>query len=196
MDSFDQFWPMVLASDFSWSTRYDKLSNLGYDAATVFRRMYFEEARPIFARQGMEFADGTEIKQVAFRDVQVWLGNPIRLRSLLSSPNAPASVSIPMAQSGGHIALAMGAADRCDEGELLARIRIETTDGKEAITKELRYGHQLRQVGDERAIPLCESVDGLSCIQLDLPKRAKIARVVVESLNPRGGIAIHGFSVW
>ena len=196
VDNFDQFTAMVLAGDYSWSTRYDSVGKVGYDPAQVFRNLYFGGPRSVAPIDGYQFFQGSFDKTLADGDMNLKLGEPIQLRSLLSATQAPTSATLTVSAKGKHFAICVDALDRCDDGEALGSITLRSANGTNLMKQEISYGRNIRTHNDKGVTPLADRVDGYSVIELQLPSLADIRTIQVDSTNPRGGLCVHGFIVW
>ena len=196
IENFDQFSAMVLAGDFSWSTRYDALGKLGYDPADVFRKMYFRKARPIVNVAGIQAFQGEAKADLIDGDMHFKLGEPLGLRSLLSASGAPVKAEVGVAGKGRHVALVLDALDTCDEGELIAQVSIKLSDGHVLPAHLLRYGQNVRSASDLASMALADRVSGYSIVELELPALQAISGVEIESLSTRGGLRLHGLIIW
>ncbi len=196
VDNFNQFSAMVLAADYSWSTRYDRIANLGYDPAEVFRRLYFGTPRPVSTRPGTQIYQAPLSAELSAGDLRIKTGVPLQLRSLLSAPTAPTSLVLPTSAKGTHLALAMDALDVCDSGEAIAKLVIDQGPGKSRIEQEIRYGRNVATSADDQGLPLARRAQGLCILEVDLPFGAVLKTLKFESVGARGGLRIHGITVW
>jgi hypothetical protein len=197
IENFNQFSAMVLAADYSWSTRYDSISKLGYDPTEVFRKMYFRKARSIVTLAGTQAFFGDTAKQdLVDEDMHFKVGEPIQFRSLISAPNAPTRAGLLLSGKGRHVALLVDTMDIAEDAELLGRIHVDVTSGTSPIGLDLRYGRNIRNREDLSATPLADRVNGLCVIEMDLPSVVNIRSIQIESLSAEGGLRIHSAIIW
>lgn len=196
IENMEQFSAMVLAADYSWSTRYDKIDNLGYDPAEVFRKMYFGLPRPVSPGPGVQIFQGVAKRDLKSGDMRFKLGDPIALRSLLSAPQAASAVDLALSAKGKHIAFALDAADKCDDGEVIAELVVQTANGKQLMRQPIVYGRHVRTADDKGAMPFADRGEGFSVFELQLPAVSEVRGIHIESLSARGGLRLHGAIVW
>jgi hypothetical protein len=196
IESFEQFSAMVLAADYSWSTRYDSVSKLGYDPGQVLRQMYFGQPRPVSPVAGFQLFQGASKRDLTSGDLRFKLGDPIGLRSLLTAPQAPTAVDLTVAAKGKHIAFAFDTLDQCDEGETIGDLTIRQGGGQVLLHQPLLYGRHVRTASDTAMTPLADRAAGLSIIEFDLPAAADIGAIHIETIAARGGLRLHGIVLW
>ena len=196
IENLDQFSAMVLAGEFSWSTRYDALGKLGYDPAEVFRKMYFRQPRSITVLPGIQAFAGDSKSDLVDGDMHFKLGEPLGLRSLISAPNAPSKLDLAVSGKGRHVGLVIDALDTCDAGELLGQVTIRLANGHALAAQPIRYGEHVRSASDLSSLGLADRVDGLSVLEISLPSASEISALKVESLSSRGGLRLHGLIIW
>ena len=196
IQNWNQFSAMVLAADYSWSTRYDAVSKLGYDPGQVLRDLYFAKPRPVSAASGLQVYQGSPTGELSVKDLHFKLGEPILLRSLLSAPQAPASIDLHFEAKGKHLAFLVDAVDQCDEGERLAEFSMQSADGKLMWRQPIVYGQQVRASIDGGMTPLADRINGMSVIEVQLPATVLMSKIHLESLSSRGGIRVLGMLAW
>jgi hypothetical protein len=196
IENFDQFSAMVLAGDFSWSTRYDALGKLGYDPAEVFRKMYFRTPRPVINVAGMQAFQGDFTADLVDGDMHFKLGLPVLLRSLLSAPGAPAKAEVALAAKGRHVAVVLDALDTCENGELIGQIAVKLSDGRVLPVQPIKYGQQVRAGNDSASMALADRVSGYSIVEIELPTLSSVSGIQIESMSSRGGLRLHGLIIW
>lgn len=196
IENMDQFSAMVLAADYSWSTRYDAVEKLGYDPSQVFRSMYFGTPRSVVPLSGFQAFLGAPRQDLTDGDIRFKTGDPVAVRSLLSAPTAPSIADLQVAMKGRHLALALDTLDQCDVGELIAKITVRSPSGKDLAVQSIRYGRQVRAGFDPGAVPLADRANGLCFFEFLLPVESEIGDVRVECAASRGGLRVHGLVAW
>ena len=196
IENMEQYSAMVLAGDYSWSTRYDSVSKIGYDPAQVLRKMYFGQPRPVAPVSGTQIFLGDSKRDLVDGDMCFRLGEPIQLRSLLSAPQAPTSLDLNLEAKGKHIAFVLDTTDNCADGEPVADLTIKLVNGKVIENQTLAYGRHVRAPGDAGPMPFSDRVDHLSILELQFAGVSEIRQVHLESLSSSGGLRVHGIIVW
>jgi len=194
-ENFEQYSAMVLASEYSWSSRFDAIKQLGYDPGAVFRKLYYGTPRPVTPRGGQQIFQGTSQTDLVDGDMRLKLGEPISLRSLISASQAPTSVHLAVSAKGAHLAIAMDTLNRCDIGDAVADLTFEFADGK-SLKQRLNYGLHVRAVDDTAASSHSDTVNGISILEIPFGSPAQLKGVKIEALSPSAGLRIHGMIVW
>jgi len=194
-ENFEQFSAMVLASEYSWSSRFDAVAKLGYDPATVFRKLYYGTPRPFAPQTGEVSFKGDSSTELVDQDMHFKLGSPISLRSLISAPGAPTTADVQMVGEGSHLCLALDTIETGDIGEPVADIAIEFSDGK-ILTRRLRYGIDVRAGDDTAASARADTVNGKSIVEISLGRKAQVKGIRLDALSPSAGLRLFGSNVW
>jgi hypothetical protein len=195
IDNFEPFSAMILAGDYSWSTRYDSVSKVGYDPGEILREMYFGQPRSVVVRPGFQVFQGTALKDLLVRDIQFKIGDPIDLRSILSAPTEPDSVDIAFKGKAQNLAIALDALDKCDDGERIAELTIMFAGGQ-TKAQQILYGRQVRSAEDRATSPFAIRSGGLSIVTIPLGALKEIVGIRLEAVVPRGGLRVHGIVGW
>lgn len=185
-----QFSAMVLAADYGWSARQERLEKLPYNADEVFAKMYAGKPSPLNPMRGYSM-QGTEAFEVG--GVRFQGGSPLALRGIdRSGLRKPTEIEIPATGRANEIAFAVSTNVRCDFNEPIAAIEIIQPDG--TVVKELlKYGLHVRSKDDKNTTFFGPRKDGLSVVRITLPKRAfKSIRLVSE--NAYAGFQVHGIT--
>ena len=194
-ENFEQYSAMVLASEYSWSSRFDAVDKLGYDPGSIFRKLFYGTPRPTTQRAGDRFFQGSGTADLVDGDMHFQLGDPIALRSLISAPQAPPSVDLSISGKGSHLGLVMDTLDQCDFGEPVADLTIELADGK-TLKQRILYGQQVRSSEDGAASSRADTVNGLSVLEIPFGSAATVRGLKIDSLSPSAGFRIHGMIIW
>ncbi len=194
-DNFEQYSAMVLSAEYSWSSRFDPVARLGYDPGSIFRKLYFGMPRPITNRKGMQFYLGSGAKDLVDGDMHFKLGDPITLRSLISSADAPTSVDLSFEGKGSHIGIVLDTFNRAAVGEPVADLIVDLSGNKQ-VKVGLRYGQHVRSNEDLRASSRSDTVDGLSVLEIPLGESAQVKGLKLNMRNSVTGLRIHGLIIW
>lgn len=195
-ENWPQFTAMVLASDYAWGGRYDKVTALPYDPAQVFRRLYFEQPEPITPTAGFQAYQGPSDRDVTDAEMRIKLGAPIVLRSLLSARDAPTAAELACAAKGRHIAIAIDTLDHCDKGETVASVSIMTAGDAAVPSIPLIYGMHVGAAGESDSVPFADKAGGLWVYRIDLPSEVQVTGLHLETADARGGLRLHGLIIW
>jgi len=185
-----QFSAMVLAADYGWSARQERLEKLPYNADEVFAKMYAGKPSPLNPMRGfsMQGAESFEVGGVQFRG-----GVPLALRGIdRAGLRRPTEIELPVTGRANEIAFAVSTNVRCDFTEPIAALEIVQPDG--TVVKELlKYGLHVRSKDDAGTTFFGPRKDGISVVRVSLPKRAfKSIRLVSE--NAYAGFQVHGIT--
>lgn len=193
---FRQFEAMVVAADYAWSGRNETSDKLDYRASDVFTRMYFGQPSKLTSTKGLSCGPGgapIRIGDVAFRPF-----TPIGLKSLTSPAltQLPSSIKIDTdGLKGTEIALALDTALAAEDGQPVADVKVELTDGS-SVEEHLVYGRHVRNANDLRPISMLRSSNGLSCLRIPLDKEATVKRIVITSTSSFAGLRLHGITAF
>lgn len=194
-EAFEQFSAMVLAGEYSWSSRMDSVDKLGYDPSDQFRHLYFETPRPIAPRTGNQFWKGSLSGDLLSRDTHYAIGDPIELRSLISAPNAPTDVQINVNGKGSHLCLAMNTANGTRSGVSVADLVIHCTDGTSRL-EHLKYGQQVASAEDSKPCSRSDRIQQYSLLEIPLEGTKTIKRLEFKTTDPAAGLRIYSIAVW
>jgi hypothetical protein len=196
LDSYDQFSAMILAADYGWSARRDLPSQLDYDPATVFHKMYFggpSELKPlpgadlpIESRSALPLTVG----RIRFGSP----GNLTLASDLQLSSAGLQGIELKTHVKASKLAFALNTLFAApDDGAPVAEILVVFADGKQ-VTTHLKYGENIRSLHDPRGIPLGErNRDGVCCITVDSPNdKTPITEIAIRMLNVFTGLSLKG----
>lgn len=191
---FRQFAAYVLAADYAWSGRAELPSQLNYDPADIFARLYFSEPSPLSESDGTALP-GT--RNITIGDVTFRRGNVYGLTSLLSpmASSDPMRLTIePRGLTGRVVAFAIDTVQQCSERDPVAEITVIDDKGKET-SRRLVYGPDVRSGGDLRAT-VGPRNQGLSLIRIPLQNPGKIAKIVLTGTSTYAGLRVHGVTAY
>lgn len=191
---YRQFASYVLAADYAWSGRPEKPSELPYDPADVFARLYFSEPSPLSESTGTALP-GT--RQITIGDVTFRRGTIYGLTSVLSPMGAsdPMRVTLePKGLTGRVVALAVDTVQQCSERDPVAEITIIDDKGKSTI-RRLVYGPDVRSNSDLRAT-VGPRNQGLSIIRIPLQNAGKISKILLTATSTYSGLRVHGITAY
>lgn len=191
-----QFAALVLAADYAWSGRQDRLKDLEYDPNEVLARMFYSEPSPLQPMPGLalEGPRSTRIGDLAFR----LFVEPLALLSV-ATPGAsqgPSELEIETeGLKGQMLALAVDAQQMSDERDPVADVDIELADGT-VIQRRMLYGVNVRTPGDTREVLSGPRDYGYGAQLISLGKVAEIKRIRVRALSTLAGFRIHGVTAY
>ena len=194
-EAFEQFSAMVLAGEYSWSSRFDQVEKLGYDPGAVFRALYFGTPRPTSICSGVQFWKGSPSSELLVKDTHYTIGEPILVRSLITSPDAPTHLQLDLNGIGNHLCLALNTAVRVQRGADVARMTLHFADGKSQVMT-LKYGYQVSSAEDKVECSRADRVEQYSFIEMALANQSKVTRIDFQALDPAAGLRVYGISIW
>ncbi len=192
--NIDQFSAMVLSAEYSWSSRFDSVSKLGYDPAQIFRDLYYTVPRPVVARPGYSLYAGSKQSDLVIGDLKFSLGEPIKWRSVLTAPDAPSTWEMTVSGKGSHLGFALNTMNKCPIGESVARVEVSFKDGK-TQSLDLVYGKHVRASDDVHPCTFAETKNGISVFEVSLADQTEIKAVRIDATNTYAGLALHGMLV-
>jgi len=191
---YRQFAAYVLAADYSWSGRKELPSELRYDPADIFARLYFSEPSPL------RESDGTALpgsRSITIGDTTFRRGSVYGLTSLLSPMAAgdPLRITIePRGLTGRVVAFAVDTVQQCSERDPVAEITVVDDKGKETV-RRLVYGPDVRAAGDLRAT-VGPRNQGLSIIRVPVANPGRIAKIILTGTSTYAGLRVHGVTAY
>jgi len=192
--NIEQFTAMVLAADYSWSGRGERIDKLPYDPVAVFRKLYFGSPQPLMQEAGFTFGTGSELSlggvQFARR------AEPIALANVLKPGNRPTVVEWDVNRNLRELAFAVDTESAVDEGETVAVVSVWREDGKRDEFP-IRYGRQVRAASDRRIVIDADRGAGLCAVRLPLGRTpVRVTRIQIRSASPYAGARIHAATGW
>lgn len=196
VSGFGQYASWVLAADYAWTGRTERISELEYRPDVVLARMLY--GRPASPRPlgGHAWSIGAERGPRRIGDVEFLLHDPLPLYEALSPEGSrhPHELELRTGLFAREVALVLDAMAWADEGQPLAEVIVDTAAGE--VREVLNYGTHLRTFRDERALIQAERDGGYCAVRIVLPERTRIDRVRVRSSNPAVGVRLHAVTSW
>jgi len=198
LQHLEQYSAMILAAEYAWSANPAMPDALGYDPKDLLRRLYFGRPSPIQPLAGWSFVRGgrRSSHRVGSYRFEGW-GDAVSMRSLLTSEESamPTNVIVPIGAKMKSLAVAVSAAHRSDDGEVVAEITADL-EGGGSITVPVVYGRHVRSADDTTPLAISDRAGEVSAVVLDVPTGATVRRLRVSARSSTAGLRIHGVSGW
>lgn len=189
---FGQFAAIVLAADYAWSGRDERVEMLPYDATEVFGRMLYGQPGVAAPAAGTNLLAGTERRLGGYAFT---VGKPVALVNRLTADGAArptdATIEIPRGQRGAILALACSSETSLSDGAEVAKVEVTDASGT-TVTTELRYGRHVRSPQDGKGVVFGERSEGLSIATIPLDPKAAVRRIRFLAVAPHAGFTVHG----
>lgn len=187
----------VLSADYAWSGRRDRITELDYVAGDLLRRLFGDRPGRVVPKRGTLALWRPLGKEAKAAGSRVSLNEPLALATVAAEggEKLPAEIRLRWDAKGGTLVLALDAAARSQDGEIVGRIAVETDGGSKQV--ELRYGSHVRAASDRGGLAEAErSADGLCLVRVPLDGSARLSRVVLSASNRYSGLRLHGATVY
>lgn len=199
LNAMPQFTAMVLAADYAWSGRNEKVGDLGYDPAQVFRKLYFGRPSPLTPRPGFDLTSaGAEAVGFTIENVRYGAPLSLALSSILAParPHAASELDLKVEGKGRELAVAMQTLAAADDGEPVADLTVTFQDGR-TIEKRLTYGRQVRAVADAAPLAIADrDAHGVCSLRLQLGTApVQVRSIRFHPLNAYTGLRILGLEL-
>lgn len=191
-----QYSALVLAADYAWSGRTDRLNELEYDPNEVLARLFYREPSPMQPMPGLSMDGGRSVRvgDFSFR----LMPEPVTMLSVGSAAgaNSPTEVELDTeGLKGSMIVLAVDAQQMSDERDPVADIDIELADGT-VVSRRLLYGVNVRTATDRREVLSGPRENGIGAQLIALDKRSEVSKIRIRSLSTLAGLRLHGITAY
>lgn len=191
-----QYSALILAADYAWSGRRDRLDELEYDPNEVLARLFYREPSPLRPMPGYAVENGRTLRigDLSFR----LLAEPLALLSVGTAGGAslPTEYEIDTeGLKGQMLALALDAQQMSDERDPVADLEIELADGT-VVHRRLLYGVNVRTPADRREVLSGPRENGYGAQLVPLGKESEVRVIRVRALNTLAGLRIHGITAY
>lgn len=185
-----QYSAMVLAGDFGWSARLEKVDELPYDPLAIFAKMYNPHKSPLVATPGTVFGFGGSFAcgGVKFAKLE---GNLVGIDS--RSASNPTSVSVDYSGTAQEVALALVTGLTSPEGEQVGSVFVTYADGT-SLETPIKYGLQVRSDSDPKGTFFGVRENDRTCLRIAVLPKA-IRSITVSASNRYSGLRVEGISV-
>lgn len=187
----DQYSAMVLAADYGWSARLDKINELPYDPMAVFAKMYNVHQTPLTAQPGLAIGRGDIFTcgNIKFSKL-----TESSLTGILpSDANSPDTLEIKLAGKAQEVAVALACDIESPNAETIGEATLTYQDGTTEKT-ELRYGLHVRADSDDKATFYGVRDKGRTCLRI--PAQAKDLRsITFTAANRYSGLRVDGVTL-
>ncbi len=189
-----QFSTMVLAGDYAWSGRQEQLKDLGYDPMKVFQQLMYGRPQSVRGDGGLSLTFNAPVGTQQIGPVKFLMCEPIEFgSSILKAEGLVSQATINVGTLMRELNLALDAEVKCDDGERIATIEVDTNAGK--ISKAILYGYDLRAKDDPLAIVRGEREKGISVLRMALgQKDVRVKSIRIIRSNGYAGLRVHGIT--
>lgn len=199
-----QFSAMVLAADYAWSGRTERLEDLPYHPLNVFRTRFYET--PEFTRRdgfGLaipnQASEEARLGSVLFRR----LLEPLTLVSKLNPEDVarPRTFEFDLGpgRSARRLWFAVGTTEPAGEGEPVGEIEVHWRIGTEIHrqTRRLFYGRQVRTVKDATPTSLAPRYRSVSVVPFEFQGAGDLpilVKVIIRAMDDTSGLRFYGMT--
>ncbi|MEI8280845.1 MAG: hypothetical protein WCG75_00425 [Armatimonadota bacterium] len=189
--SLNQFTAMVLAGDYGWSGRAEKIEQLPYSAANIFAKMYNPIQSPLAASPAQLFGRGPifQCGHVKFSLLEGMALPGITPGGL----TAPESLEISLNGTAKEVAFALGCDAPSADSEIIAEMTLVYADGTQDKSP-IYYGHHVRSADDAGSTLFGERKNDLTCFRFKTKPKA-LKNVTFRSTNRYSGLTINGITL-
>ncbi|MBS1721778.1 MAG: hypothetical protein JSS66_02095 [Armatimonadetes bacterium] len=194
----NQFAAYVLAADYAWTGRTDQPASLGYDSLDLVKRMLWGTPSPLRPLPGQTWAPkDTFIRTTRIGGLLFNLFAPVGLQTPLSGEGTTghSELVFGVRTSGGQVALAMDCIGWEREGEPVAQLVSQFSDGSET-NREVLYGADVRAPEDDRPTLRTDSVEGVAAVRCGTTPGKQLVRIKVVGVGQTAGVRVHGVTSW
>jgi hypothetical protein len=187
----DQFAAMILAGDYSWSGRYERIEELPYNYREVFAKMYTPVQSPLKPQPLRTLGRGELF----------WVGN-VGFSKLIdtdlvgvqrSNYNAPKEINFALSGTGSEIVFALGTDIASANAEKLGTLTLTYSDGK-TQSVDLLYGVHVRAESDQGYTLMGRRENGITALRLPLQDK-NLSKASIVATNLSGGLKVLGVSI-
>ncbi len=191
LKNLKQFSAMVLAGDYGWSGRLEKIEELPYDPVQVFGKMYNPHQSPVSKSRALLFGRGEifECGGIKFSQLE---GSALRGISATNAGNAEL-LDVGLSGTAKELAVALSCDVSSPTGESISEMTISYKDGTQDKIP-LLYGLHLLAVGETGSTFFGERKLDRTCFRVAL-KPKELKAVSFQSLNRYSGLRIDGVTL-
>ncbi len=191
LKNLKQFSAMVLAGDYGWSGRLEKIEELPYDPVQVFGKMYNPHQSPVSKSRALLFGRGEifECGGIKFSQLE---GSALRGISATNAANAEL-LDVGLNGTAKELAVALSCDVSSPTGESISEMTISYKDGTQDKIP-LLYGLHLLAVGETGNTFFGERKLDRTCFRVAL-KPKELKGVSFQALNRYSGLRVDGVTL-
>ncbi|MEI7986585.1 MAG: hypothetical protein WCI55_13245 [Armatimonadota bacterium] len=191
LKNLKQFSAMVLAGDYGWSGRLEKIEELPYDPVQVFGKMYNPHQSPVSKSRALLFGRGElfECGGVKFSQLE---GSALRGISATNGANTDL-LEVGLSGSAKELAVALACDVPSPTGEAISEMTISYKDGTQDKIP-LLYGLHLLAAGETGSTFFGERKLDRTCFRVAL-KPKELKGVSFQALNRYSGLRVDGVTL-
>ena len=191
LKNLNQFTAMVLAGDYGWSGRSEKIEELPYDAARIFGRMYNPKQSPIIPSEALLVGVGDlfTVGGIKFSKLENTGLSGITPSSLAN----PDSLEFNVSGIQREVAIALSCEISANQAQKIGEMTVDYKDGTQE-TINLLYGLHVKAFDDEGATFYGERDKGRTCFRFSV-KPKELERVEFRATNRYSGLKIEGLTL-
>jgi hypothetical protein len=189
--NIDQFSSLVLAGDYAWSGRLEKVAELPYDPVRMFGKMYSPHQSPTSKSTALLVGRGDifECGGAKFSQLE---GSGLRGISTTSMSN-PDSLEIALNGTYKEMAVALTCEMTAGQSEKIGEMTVTYKDGTSDKTPIL-YGLHVRAMGEDGTTMFGDRKNDRTCIFVPL-KAKDIKSVSFMAANRFSGLTVQGLTL-
>ena len=191
LKNINQFSAMILAGDYAWSGRLDKVQELPYDPIRILGKMYNPHQSPSVKSPAQLVGRG-EIFECGGYKFSRLEGTGLRGISPASVRNSD-SVEIEVSGILQEFAVALTCESSGSPAEKIAEMTITYKDGSQEKSPIL-YGLHVRAKGEDGSTFFGDRKNDRTCFQVST-KSKEIKSVAIQAKNRYSGLAIEGITL-
>ena len=191
LKDLNQFTALILAGDYAWSGRSEKVEELPYDYSRVFGRMYNPKQSPLVATAALLVGRGDlfDLGGIKFSKLEDSGLAGISSASL----NNPDFLEVALSGSMKEVAVALSCEMSAVMGDKIGELTIAYKDGTLDKT-DLLYGLHVRAFDDDGSTFFGERDKGRTCLRLTT-KPKELKSVAFHATNRFSGLKIDGMTL-
>ena len=191
LKNLDQFTAFVLAGDYGWSGRTEKINELPYNATQVFGKMYNPRPSPVIPADVLLVGRGDlfECGHIKFSRLEDSTLSGISSSSLIASD----SLEVSLAGTAKEVAMALSSELPSDTAEKVGEVTVTYKDGT-ADKVDIQYGLHVRAADDDGATFFGDREKGRTCYRMAV-KPKELKSIAFRATNRYSGLRIEGLTL-
>ena len=191
LKNLNQFSALVLAGDYGWSGRLEKIAELPYDPIRVFAKMYNPKQSALVPSMALLIGRGEIFDCGGIKFSQLEGSSLVGISP--TTVNSPESLEIAVTGVAKEIAVAMACDVTATMSEKIGEITIAYKDGTQEKSP-IQYGLHVRAADDGAATFYGERKGERTCLRL-VTKPKELKSITFQTSNRFSGLKIDGVTL-